>query len=610
MNALSNTNDAAQLPAFAAAHASAPSADDGGKSLAEHLAVLRRRKGLLLAVFALLLAVSILVAMLLPSVYRSTATILIKEQEIPQELVRSTVTSFADERIQVISQQVMTRATLLDLVDRYGLYGKARQRETSEEILDRMRRDIKLTPISAEVTDRRTGSPVKSTIAFSLSYDSEVASNAQKIANELTTLFLNENVKNRQQKAAETTSFLDEELARVNVHMSEVEQKLSAFKRRNQGRTPDLGLSNLVGSERTEADLQRIDRELAFLADRRLLLEGQLADTRPNSPVPMANGQVLQPEERLRALQTQLASAAALYNDTHPDVRRLKREIDNLKTETGWVDDAADREQSLNKLQAQLSQLREKYSEEHPDVVKLKRAYTALEESARSEANKPALGSKRSASRPDNPLYINLKTQIETTGSQMESLRSERKELQERLAQLSTRLSQTPEVEREFLELARDLDSSRARFRELRDKQMQAQVAEQLERSRKAERFTLIEPPIFPERPNRPNRPLIFWLGLALAVAGAVAAVVLRDALDATVSSPRDVVRVLQVPVLAVWPVLPVAVSHRRRRKLWAALFLVTVLSLVLAAATFHHFLMPLDVAWYGLLRRVSNFSN
>jgi polysaccharide biosynthesis transport protein len=608
MNASSHgIKNAVKLPSYQPADG----LDDGGKSLAEHLAVFRRRKWLLLTVFLLLLAATVAVAVLLPAVYRSTATILIKEQEIPQELVRSTVTSFADERIQVISQQVMTRATLLDLVDRYGLYGKARQRETSEEILDRMRRDIKLTPISADVTDRRTGSAVKSTIAFSLSYDSEVAANAQKIASELTTLFLNENVKNRQQKAAETTSFLDEELARVNLHMSDVEQKLSSFKRRNQGRTPDLGLSNLVGSERTEADLQRIDRELAFLADRRLLLEGQLADTRPNSPVPMANGQVLQPEERLRALQTQLASAAAQYNDNHPDVRRLKREIDNLKADTGWVDDTAERELSLAKLQAQLSLLRQKYSEEHPDVVKLKRAYSTLEQEAGAQAASRPVGSggsgKRGVNRPDNPQYINLKTQIETTGSQMDSLRSERKEMQERLAQLSARLSQTPEVEREYLELARDLDSSRARFRELRDKQMQAQVAEQLERSRKAERFTLIEPPIFPERPNRPNRALIFWLGLALALAGAVAAVVLRDALDATVSSPRDVMRVLQVPVLAVWPVLPVLVSHQRRRTLLLALLLGTVLSVILAAVGFHNFVMPLDVAWYGLQRRLSN---
>ena len=109
---------------------------DAGKTLGDYLGILRRRRGLIGLVFAVLFVIAAVVAMALPPVYRSTATILIKEQEIPQEFVRSTVTSFADERIQVISQQVMTRSTLLDLVDKYGLYGSARQKETSEDILE------------------------------------------------------------------------------------------------------------------------------------------------------------------------------------------------------------------------------------------------------------------------------------------------------------------------------------------------------------------------------------------------------------------------------------------------------------------------------------------
>ena len=596
-----------------------------GKTLAEYLAILRRRQWLWWAVFLLLLLASLVLAITLPSVYRSTATILIKEQEIPQELVRSTVTSYADERIQVISQQVMTRATLLDLVDRYGLYGAARQRETSEEIIDRMRRDIKLTPISAEVTDRRTGSPVKSTIAFTLSYDSESAASAQKIANELTSLFLNENVKNRQQKAAETTSFLEEELARVSGHIGEVEQQLAAYKQRNQGRTPDLNLANVVGTERAETELQRVERELSFLEDRRLLLETQLAETRPAAPVPSGGGVVLDPDERLRALQAQLASVSGNYSDRHPDVRRIRREIESLQGQAGPQGAAAEREVVLARLETQLAQLRQRYSDSHPDVVALKRTYAALEQAVRAEApssplsnpaTSPATGTttaaaatagRRTGGRPDNPVFIALKAQVETTGAQIELLRNERKDLQGRVAQLTLRVSQAPEVEREYLQLARDLDSTRARFRELRDKQMQAQVAEQLERGRKAERFTIIEPPIFPERPYRPNRQLIMLLGLVLAAGGALAAVALRETLNQTVASARDVVRVLQVPVLAVVPALPPAMSVQRRRRLLALALLGLVLAAALAGAAMHFFYMPLDVAWYGLLRRLSS---
>lgn len=583
-------------------------AADGGKSLADYLGVLRRRRKLILVVFAVLFAIAAVVAVVLPPVYRSTATILIKEQEIPQEFVRSTVTSFADERIQVISQQVMTRSTLLDLVDKYALYGKARQSETSEDILDRMRRDIKLTPISAEVTDRRSGSPVKSTIAFSLSYDSESAANAQKIANELTTLYLNENVKNRQQKAAETTLFLDEELARVTEHISELEQKLSAFKARNQGRLPELNLSNQMGSERANAEIQRIDREIVF-EERRMALQSQLADTKPSMPVLGNGGVLLEPEDRLKALQLQLTSLTGIYSDDHPDIKRLRREIATLKKETGLQDDATDRENKLLLLQQQISLLRQKYSDDHPDVVQLKRAFAAIDRAVRTGSDAPEgrADELRKARKPDNPAYITLKSQIETIASQIQSMRSERQEMRGKLELLDLRVSQTPEVEREYLELARDLDSSRGRFRELRDKQMQAQVAEQLERGRKAERFTLIEPPIFPEKPFRPNRAVIVMMGFVLALVGSIGSAALREAIDQTVHSARDVTRVMQVPVLARLPALPSPVLVKRRSRMrWIVGFSGMVLFGLMLAA-FHNFYMPIDVAWYGLLRRVAH---
>lgn len=573
-------------------------AEDEGRSLAETLAVFRRRRWLMAGVFAALLAVGVAVALLLPAVYRSTATILIKEQEIPQEFVRSTVTSFADERIQVISQQVMTRATLLDLVERYQLYASARQRETSEEIIERMRRDIKLTPISAEVTDRRTGAPGKATIAFTLSYDSEVPASAQKIANELTTLFLNENVKNRQQKAAETTSFLDEELERMGGHIGELEQKIAEFKRRNQGSTPELNLSNQMGIERTEFDLQRAEREYAMATDRLRSLQGQLLDTKPHAPLQAGGTTVPEPDERLRALQSQLTTLTAQYSDDHPDVRRVRREIALLQGDAPAAP-ADDRAATLAVQQAELAQLRKRYAEDHPDVQRLKRSVAALQ----AAASAPAAAARER--RPDNPAYLALKAQVDAAQSQIASLDSERRELRKRLGELSVRVSQSPEVEREYMDMARDLDSSRQRFRELRDKQMQAQVAEQLERSRKAERFTIIEPPIFPEKPYRPNRSLIVALGALGALVGAVAAALLVHALAGTVEHPRDLVRTMQVPVLAVLPALPARPSRRRRAVAWAAAAGALLVLLALGLAAVHWLWLPLDVAWFSLLRRV-----
>ena len=576
---------------------------EGGRSIRDYLGILQRRLKLILLVFVALSLIGAVVAFTLPAVYRSTATILIKEQEIPQEFVRSTVTSQADERIQVISQQVMTRATLLELVDRYGLYGKARQRETSEEILDRMRRDIKLTLIGAENANRQGG---KSTIAFSLAYDSEVAANAQKIVNELVTLYLNENVKNRQRKAAETTSFLDEELVRVTQRISDLEQKLADFKQRNQGRTPDLGSSNLFASERVASDVQRLEREITFIEERKLQLESQLADTKPAAPVLSGGGAILEPEDRLKVLQLQLTTLTGSLSDDHPDVKRTRREIAKLKVETGLQGDATDRDAKLQELKAQLSVLRQKYSDDHPDVLRLKRTLGVIEQAVKSgEAADGSTDSLRKPRKPDNPAFLTLRAQIEAVTAQLASMRNEREEMRLRARLLDSRVSVTPEIEREYLEITRDLDSSRVRFRELREKQMQAQLSEQLERDRKAERFTLIEPPIYPERPNRPNRVMILMLGLVLGLLGGIGAAALREALDQTVHSPRDVMRTLQVPVLAMLPKPPSPVREARRTKALILAGGAAVLVLVCIVAALHVFYMPIDVAWYGMLRRL-----
>jgi len=217
---------------------------EDGKQLSEYLAALRRYKGQIIAVAAVVAAISFIVAIALPPVFRSSATILVQEQEVPPDLVRSTITSFADERIQVISQQVMTRGVLLQLIDKYQLYQKYRGRATDEEILDRMRRDIRLSTVNADISDRSSGRRVNATIAFKISYDAPDPQHAQQVANELVSLYLNENVKARQQSVAETTAFLAQEAERLAKQIAVIEASLAEFKRRNVGRLPDSSVIN------------------------------------------------------------------------------------------------------------------------------------------------------------------------------------------------------------------------------------------------------------------------------------------------------------------------------------------------------------------------------
>ena len=144
-------------------------------TLDDYMAILKRRKWSLILPALLVFAVAAAVALLLPPVYKSTATILIEEQEIPSEFVKATVTSYAEQRLQSINQRVMSSNRLLEIINRFDLYADIRDRWTTEEIVAKMREATKLEPISAEVMDRRSGRPAEATIAFTLSYEGKAA---------------------------------------------------------------------------------------------------------------------------------------------------------------------------------------------------------------------------------------------------------------------------------------------------------------------------------------------------------------------------------------------------------------------------------------------------
>lgn len=550
-----------------------------------------------------IVAISSAVALLLPPAYRSTATILIEEQEIPSDLVRTTISSFADQRIQVISQQVMTRSTLMQIVEKYDLYPKLRKRETTEEILERMRKDIKLDLVTADVGGRG-GSRSNAAIAFTLSYDSESPEKAQKVANELVTLYLNENLKNRQQQAKETSSFLAEEAERMATHISEIEGRLAQFKRQNMGRLPELAQLNLQIRDRTEAELSDVVRQLQSVEERRFYLDAQLAQIKPNSPMISLTGErILGPEDRLRTLQAQYAGMTGIYASEHPDMVRVRGEMEALKRETGKADDPQEKFKRLEKLRTELAALRERYAPDHPDVIKLTRASDSLEQSIANDAKADKV--KVPAMKPENPAYISMQAQLDALNSEEKALRTKRIELKDKRDLYEKRIEQTPQTEREYLDLNRDHENSVVRYREIKAKQMEAEVAQQLEKDAKAERFSLIDPPQFPEKPRSPNRPAILLIGAVAALGGGVGYAGVLEGLDGSVKNPKQLTRTLPVPLLSVIPFMENDRERARRKKRWMLIVTAMAVGMVVLLVAVHFFVMPLEVLWYSILRRL-----
>ena len=573
------------------------------KDFREYLSFVARRRWPMLFTAILIVAVSTAVAILLPPAYRSTATILIEEQEIPADLVRTTISSFADQRIQVISQQVMTRSTLMQIVEKYDLYPQRRKRETTEEILERMRKDIKLDLVTADVGGRG-GSRSNAAIAFTLSYDSEIPEKAQKVANELVTLYLNENLKNRQQQAKETSTFLAEEAERMATHISEIEARLAKFKKQNMGQLPELAQLNLGIRDRTEAELADVVRQLQSVEERRFYLDAQLAQIKPNSPMMSLTGErILGPEDRLRTLQAQYAGMTGIYGADHPDMVRVRGEMEALKRETGKADDPQEKFKRLEKQRTERAALRERYAADHPDVIKLTRSIDSLEQSIATDATAPKAAA--TAMKPENPAYISMQAQLDALNSEEKSLRAKRIELKEKRDQYEKRLEQMPQTEREYLDLNRDHENSVVRYREIKAKQMEAEVAQQLEKDAKAERFSLIDPPQLPEKPRSPNRPAILLVGMVAALGGSVGYAGVLEGLDGSVKNPKQLTRVLQVPLLSVIPYIESDTDRARRKKRRLLVAAAVVVGLVLLLGAIHFFWMPLEVFWYYVLRRL-----
>jgi len=580
------------------------------KSFEDYRAALKRHRLPALAIAAALLLGVGLIALLYPATYRSTATILIEEQEIPTELVRSTITTFAAQRLQTISQRVMTRANLERIIGKFELYPKERKRDPMEEVVKQMRKDISFEPISAEVIDPRTGQPSKATIAFSLSYDGPDPALVQRVANEVTSLYLEENLKSRTQKTAETSGFLEEEARHMGEYVSEVEKRLAEFKESHLHSLPEHKDLNLQFLERTERELSEIDYQIRGLDEKRVYLDSQLALIKPESNLYASTGErILAPADRLKALKTQYLALASKYSERHPDVVKAKQEMEAMQREvarpTGPGPDAVKR---LTELRTEAAARAQRYSAEHPDVVQIRQQIQALEESLAHPAAVPAERS-TAVREADNPAYITLESQRNGIDQDLAMLAKKKGELRKKIGEYETRLMATPDIERQYLELVRDYDNATHKFRELKAKELEAKIGQELEKKSKGERFSIIEPPMLPEKPVKPNRIAIGLLGVFLALGAGIGYVLLRESIDTSIRGAKRIAAITGHLPLAVVPIAPPLPQPANVQWARLATTVIAAAGALVAIATAVHFsLGPLDVLWFRLLRQIERY--
>jgi len=576
------------------------------KSIQDYLAIVSRRKTAIIITAMFVFLLGLITAMIWPPTYRSSATILIKEQEIPTELVRSTVTSFASQRIQTISQSVMTRPNLMGIVEKYNLYAKDRKRKTTEEVLEKMRESIGLNMISADVVNPQTGRAGVATIAFSLSYEGSNPGSTQKVAGELTSLFLAENLKSRKDKAAETYSFLTDETKKLQEKISTTGKKLAEFKEKYAHSLPEMSAMNLSMLNRTETELDSVEAQLRALNERQFYMQSQLAQINPLTNMRSATGEsILDPASRLKALESEYASLGAKYSDKHPDIVKVKREIDGLRQQTDQNVSSQEQAMILTKKRSEYAALSKKYSKNHPDVTMLASEIKHLEKLI----SENPIGSeiKIMQLQPDNPAYITVQTQLKTVETEIKSNTSKRKRLEAKLIDLEERVSKSPQVEKEFMLLSREQQNAISRFQDIKARQMEAEIGQELEKESKGESFVLIDPAQFPEKPVKPNRIAIVFLALIFSIASGLGVAIVKEAMDGSIRGVSNINKLLTAAPLAVIPIIYNTYDLRRKQRISRIVVGTVFGSIVIVVLFIHFFWTPLDVLWFRGLRKAEN---
>jgi uncharacterized protein involved in exopolysaccharide biosynthesis len=548
------------------------------------LGALRRRKWIGLAVALVGVAAAVGFVMSMPATYRSTATILIEEPDVPQDLVKSTVSTYANDRLQIIQQRVMTSQNLSEIIERFGLYGGLHQQAPRSQIIRTMRSNVDLEVVSANLAGQqpnRNRQQPQASIAFTLAFEHGSPEVAQMVASQLTDLYLAENNRTRQEKAAGTTQFLTEQAKKLYGDVQSLEKRLLELRSKYNGSLPEQFSMNTQMLNQAQGQLMQSQAELQVLAEKRAFLQSQLSTVSPYMPV-TAGGQPATPQAQLMSLEMQYSDLSARYGAKHPDVIRLQRQIDALKKQIGVVGSPSLDGQAHSMLQSQLSDALQRYGESHPEVKRLRRQ---LDEAEANAARPVALAARQGP--PDNPVYIQLQSQLADVNSQIGGLRDRSTGLAANVDDLQQRILQTPRVESEYNSLRDQHGVALQRYQSFKDKEADAQVAENMEQQSKGETFSVLEPPQLPDVPEKPNRKLLITVGVFLAGILAAAAMLAVDMLDPRIFDPRSLLHAFGEMPLATVPYIATAgeVRGRRLRLIgFAGAAVVLVVGLVAAA--------------------------
>ncbi len=500
----------------------------GGLSLEYCLGVARRRHLQFLIPFFLGWLVVWSASWILPPRYKSNTLILVEQPTMPKDYVTPNINDDLQERLQSITQQILSRTRLLHIIDELNLYAPDRARRSPDELVDHMRKDIQIELVQDAHNQIS---------AFKVYYWSRDPYVAQQVTSQLTNLFINENLEVRQQQSEDTTKFLENQMETARQTLAEQEEKIREFKASHVGELPTQLASNLQILGGLQNQLQGEEDALNSARQQHVYLQTLVDQYRAMQGGRMPDGAPLgltTIDQQLDKLKAQLADLSSRYTDRHPDVRKLKDQI-----------------AATEKMRAQF--------------VASAKANSDDSKGAQSVPTPPETTDIRDAS----PM-VQLKGQLQANETEIANRERGIAALKVKVSEYQARLNQEPVREQQLADLTRGYDQSKANYDGLLKKKNESAMATSMELLQQGERFRILDPPSLPLKPDFPNRLKFCAMGLAFGLALGAAVAGAFEMADGRSYSEAEIKGLLPVPVISEIPVIATAADEQiSKRKAW-----------------------------------------
>ena len=486
------------------------------------LNTLNRQKGLIVSVFVVVALLAVYLATVLPNVYQSNALILVTPQRVPTSFVASTVTIDLSERMQSITQEIMSRTQLEKIVQEFNLYQKL---VALEDRINVLRKSIK-------IESRRNN-------VFQLSFEFEDPEKARQVTSRLGSLLIEQNLNAREQQAQGTKSFINAETERLRKELEEQEAVVNKYKAAHGYELPDQLDTNLRSLEQLRRGLEANNQRMAALQERQGLLQKQTVEAD------------LPKTDTLTAPLTNTALAVP----QSVQLEMKKKELDSLL---------------------------QRYSNKHPDVIRAKKEIQALE----NDSSEPIPGQPNSTkSSTISPVKRVLLTQITDIDSEMKALHMQSEGMRSQISVLQARVDTTPVRALELSKISRGYDITLRKYQDLLAKSLESELSENMEKKQKSEQFQILDPANFPVKPARPNRLMIILMGLGAGLAGGIGLAIFWDNLDSSFRRAEEISAYVNVPLLATLPALVTRGSVLEQRRAQGLLVLASIGTLAVGLA-------------------------